>query len=81
MNFRLKKFKFFDKLLSSVKILYPNTLLGNVKDWTTNSSISSTTKAKKAQRYFDHKNSQKHEITKKILFKNKVLILHLQVGK
>ena len=27
MNFRLKKFKLSDKLLSSVKILYPNILL------------------------------------------------------
>jgi len=26
MNFRLKKFKFSNKLLSSVKILYPNAL-------------------------------------------------------
>ena len=26
MNFRLKNFKFSDKLLFSVKILYPNTL-------------------------------------------------------
>ena len=29
MNFRSKKFKFSDKLLSSVKILYPNALLRN----------------------------------------------------
>jgi len=29
MNSKLQKFKFFDKLLSSVKILYPNALLSD----------------------------------------------------
>jgi len=31
MNSKLQKFKFSNKLLSSVKILYPNTLLKKLK--------------------------------------------------